>query len=66
MCKLITQSKGAHLEGGKITYQWRKQDAAMNIAPDLVQKAQIVLNAVYLADVLGIDTTAFPAWAAPG
>ncbi len=30
-------------------------DAAMNIAPDMVQKAQIVLNAVYLADVLGMD-----------
>lgn len=30
-------------------------DAAMNIAPDLVQKAQIVLNAVYLAESLGMD-----------
>ncbi|MFQ5809006.1 MAG: phosphate acyltransferase, partial [Armatimonadota bacterium] len=28
-------------------------DAAMNIAPDLVAKAQIVLNAVYLARLLG-------------
>jgi phosphate butyryltransferase len=29
-------------------------DGAMNIAPDLVQKAQIVLNAVYLAECLGM------------
>jgi len=29
-------------------------DGAMNIAPDLVQKAEIVLNAVYLAECLGI------------
>jgi len=30
-------------------------DAAMNIAPDLEQKAAILLNAVYLANVFGID-----------
>lgn len=29
-------------------------DAAMNIRPDVVQKAQIALNAVYLADVLAM------------
>ena len=29
-------------------------DAAMNIAPNLEQKAEIVLNAVHLAHVLGI------------
>ncbi len=29
-------------------------DAAMNIAPDLEAKAEIVLNAIYLAEVLGI------------
>jgi phosphate butyryltransferase len=28
-------------------------DCAMNIAPDLVQKAQIILNAVYLAQLFG-------------
>ncbi|MFW5866317.1 MAG: bifunctional enoyl-CoA hydratase/phosphate acetyltransferase [Armatimonadota bacterium] len=31
-------------------------DGAMNIAPDLVQKADIILNAVYLAQLLGVDT----------
>lgn len=35
----MTTSKGAHREGGKITYQWAKQRAAMDIAatmfPDL-------------------------------
>ncbi len=30
-------------------------DGAMNIAPDLVAKAEIVLNAVYLAQLLGVD-----------
>lgn len=30
-------------------------DGAMNIAPDLVTKADIILNAVYLAQLLGID-----------
>lgn len=30
-------------------------DAAMNIAPDITQKAQIILNACYLANVLGIE-----------
>ena len=30
-------------------------DGAMNIAPDLQQKAQIVLNAVYLARVFGVE-----------
>ncbi len=30
-------------------------DGAMNIAPDLVQKAEIILNAVYLAQLLGIE-----------
>ncbi len=30
-------------------------DGAMNIAPDLVQKADIILNAVYLAQLLGVD-----------
>ncbi len=30
-------------------------DGAMNIAPDLVTKAEIILNAVYLAQVFGID-----------
>lgn len=30
-------------------------DAAMNIAPDIVRKAEILLNAVYLANVLGIE-----------
>jgi phosphate butyryltransferase len=30
-------------------------DGAMNIAPDLEQKAQIVLNAVYLARVFGVE-----------
>jgi len=30
-------------------------DGAMNIAPDLEGKAEIILNAVYLANVLGID-----------
>ncbi|MCD6362096.1 MAG: bifunctional enoyl-CoA hydratase/phosphate acetyltransferase [Armatimonadetes bacterium] len=30
-------------------------DGAMNIAPDLVTKAEIILNAVYLARVFGID-----------
>lgn len=30
-------------------------DGAMNIAPDLQQKAQIILNAVYLARVFGIE-----------
>ncbi|MFW6437622.1 MAG: bifunctional enoyl-CoA hydratase/phosphate acetyltransferase [Armatimonadota bacterium] len=29
-------------------------DGAMNIAPDLVQKADIILNAVYLAQLLGV------------
>lgn len=31
-------------------------DGAMNIAPDLVQKADIILNAVYLAQLLGVET----------
>jgi len=31
-------------------------DGAMNIAPDLEQKAEIILNAVYLAQLLGIDS----------
>lgn len=30
-------------------------DGAMNIAPDLVGKANIIMNAVYLARVLGVD-----------
>jgi len=30
-------------------------DAAMNIAPDLEGKAEVILNAVYLANLLGID-----------
>ena len=30
-------------------------DGAMNIAPDLVTKAQIILNAVYLAQVFGVE-----------
>jgi phosphate butyryltransferase len=30
-------------------------DGGMNIAPDLVQKADIILNAVYLANVFGIE-----------
>lgn len=30
-------------------------DAAMNIAPDVVQKAEIILNAIYLANLLGMD-----------
>ncbi len=30
-------------------------DGAMNIAPDLEQKAAIILNAVYMANALGID-----------
>jgi len=30
-------------------------DGAMNIAPDLVQKASIILNAVYLAQLFGIE-----------
>lgn len=30
-------------------------DGAMNIAPDLEGKAEIILNAVYLANVLGVD-----------
>jgi len=30
-------------------------DGAMNIAPDLVAKAEIVLNAVYLAQLLGVE-----------
>ena len=31
-------------------------DGAMNIAPDLVQKADIILNAVYLAQLLGNES----------
>ncbi len=31
-------------------------DGAMNIAPDLVQKADIILNAVYLAQLLGVES----------
>lgn len=31
-------------------------DGAMNIAPDLEQKAEIILNAVYLAQLLGIES----------
>jgi phosphate butyryltransferase len=31
-------------------------DGAMNLAPDLVQKADIILNAVYLAQLLGISS----------
>lgn len=31
-------------------------DGAMNISPDLVQKADIILNAVYLAKLLGVET----------
>lgn len=30
-------------------------DAAMNIAPDLVRKAEIIFNAVYLANVFGFE-----------
>jgi phosphate butyryltransferase len=30
-------------------------DGAMNVAPDLVQKAGIILNAVYLAQLLGVE-----------
>ncbi len=30
-------------------------DGAMNIAPDLVKKAEIILNAVYFAECLGIE-----------
>jgi len=30
-------------------------DGAMNIAPDLVRKAEIILNAVYLANAFGLD-----------
>ncbi|MBD3292335.1 MAG: bifunctional enoyl-CoA hydratase/phosphate acetyltransferase, partial [Armatimonadia bacterium] len=39
-------------------------DGAMNIAPDLVQKADIILNAVYLAQLLGVDTPKVGALAA--
>jgi phosphate butyryltransferase len=39
--------------------EWRKlvfvTDAAMNIAPDFEQKADILLNAVYLAGLFGIE-----------
>ncbi len=38
---------------GRLTFV---TDGAMNIAPDLVQKAEIVLNAVYLAQLLGIES----------
>ncbi len=31
-------------------------DGAMNIAPDLVRKAEIILNAVYLANAFGVET----------
>jgi len=31
-------------------------DAAMNIAPDMVRKAEIILNAVYLANTFGYDS----------
>jgi len=41
----------AHL--GRLTFV---TDGAMNIAPDLEQKAEIVLNAVYLAQLLGIES----------
>ena len=30
-------------------------DAAMNIAPDVIRKAEIILNAVYLANVFGFE-----------
>ena len=33
-------------------------DGAMNIAPDLVKKADIILNAVYLARLLGVEEPA--------
>jgi phosphate butyryltransferase len=39
-------------------------DAAMNIAPDLEQKAQILLNAVHLAHALGCDEPRVAALAA--
>lgn len=39
-------------------------DAGMNIAPTLTQKAAIALNAVYLAELLGIETPRVAALAA--
>ncbi|MDO8586925.1 MAG: bifunctional enoyl-CoA hydratase/phosphate acetyltransferase [Armatimonadota bacterium] len=39
-------------------------DAAMNIAPDLVRKAEIILNAVYLANVFGFERPTVAAVAA--
>ncbi len=40
------------LSRGKLTLV---TDGAMNIAPDLVGKAELILNAVYLANALGIE-----------
>lgn len=40
------------LQRGKFTFV---TDGAMNIAPDLVTKADIIMNAVYLANVFGLD-----------
>jgi phosphate butyryltransferase len=40
------------LSRGKLTFV---TDGAMNIAPDLVTKAAIIMNAVYLANVFGIE-----------
>lgn len=40
---------------GKFTFV---TDGAMNIAPDLVTKADIIMNAVYLANVFGLDCPA--------
>jgi phosphate butyryltransferase len=39
-------------------------DAAMNIAPDMVRKAEIILNAVYLANVFGFERPTVAALAA--
>ncbi len=40
---------------GKFTFV---TDGAMNIAPDLVTKADIIMNAVYLANVFGLECPA--------
>lgn len=44
------------LETGHLGRLTLVTDGAMNIAPDLVQKADIILNAVYLAQLLGVET----------
>lgn len=43
------------LSRGKFTFV---TDGAMNIAPDLVTKADIIMNAVYLANVFGLECPA--------